>query len=68
MENMSPIECIGILGAMTYLLSYALVQWKPGFVYTLKYSAMNFTAAGAVLVSLSLSWNLPSAILYRSVG
>ena len=63
MDSLSPFQLFGIVGVASYRWAYAALQfgwWRgDGIAYTLS----NPAAALLVMVSLSESFNLPSALI-----
>lgn len=64
--DISVLEILGVIGAFTYLYTYAVLQWRRDYAKTVAYSFLNFLAACLVLISLFENWNLPSAIIQIS--
>ena len=58
-----PLQVIGVAGAVTYVLAYALLQLGLLSGSDYRYTVLNLAAAGMVLVSLTASFNLSSAII-----
>jgi hypothetical protein len=59
-------EIIGVLGAVLYVLSYALLQYKRDFAKSITYTLMNIMACLMVLYSTTYYWNLSAAIIQVS--
>jgi len=57
------LQLIGVTGAVTYVLAYALLQLGMLSGSDYRYTLMNLAAAGMVLLSLTESFNLSSAIV-----
>lgn len=56
-------ELIGIAGFGLYVLTYGLLTFRVIAGHSLIYFAMNLTAASCVLIGLSSSFNLASAMI-----
>ena len=56
-------EILGLIGALGYLLSYALLQLKRDYAKTISYSMMNLVSAALVAVSLTKDFNLGSMFI-----
>lgn len=61
--SFEPLQMIGVAGAATYVLAYALLQLGLLSGSDYRYTVLNMAAAGMVLVSLIDSFNLSSAII-----
>jgi len=60
---MSPADMVGLLGVVAILSAYALLQSGRLAVRAPLYSALNLLGSVLVLVSLTVDFNLPSAII-----
>lgn len=56
-------ELIGIAGFCLYVLTYALLTFRFVSGQSVLYFALNLTAASCVLIGLSNSFNLASAMI-----
>lgn len=54
---------IGLIGVVTVLSAYILLQLQRLDPYGFLYSFLNFSSSAMVLFSLYFEWNLPSAII-----
>lgn len=63
MEQLDFANIVGVIGAIGYLASYGILQFKREFAKSFAYSFMNFTAASFVAVSLISSFNLSAMII-----
>lgn len=63
--SLSPIvfETIGVLGFALYVLAYGLLTLRVLSGNSLAYFALNLAAASCVLVGLTASFNLASALI-----
>ena len=59
-------DLVGLLGVALYLASYALLQTGRISADAATYPLLNIAAAACVLVDLSSSFNLPSALIQMS--
>lgn len=57
------IELIGISGFILYVLNYTLLTFRVLDAQHVAYFAINLTAASFVLIGLSASFNLASAMI-----
>ncbi len=60
---MSLADIVGLVGVVAVLSAYALLQSGRLAVRAPSYSALNLLGAGLILVSLTVDFNLPSAII-----
>lgn len=60
---MSPADMVGLVGVVIILSAYALLQSGRLAVRAPIYSAMNLVGSGFILFSLTVDFNLPSAII-----
>ena len=56
-------ELIGVGGFCLYVLTYALLTFRVVTAPSLTYFCMNLTAASCVLIGLTASFNLASAMI-----
>lgn len=56
-------ELIGIAGFCLYVLTYALLTFRIIIGPSIRYFTLNLTAASCVLIGLSHSFNLASAMI-----
>lgn len=54
---------IGIIGVILILLAYSLLQCGKLHPLKFSYPFMNLVGAILILISLTFSWNLPSAVI-----
>ncbi len=54
---------IGIIGVILILLAYSLLQCGKLPALSFSYPFLNLVGAILILISLSFSWNLPSAVI-----
>ena len=64
--EMSIFEIAGFMGVALYLGSYAALQLQLLDCNGIKYPFLNFLAASCVLISLSESFNMSSALIQIS--
>ncbi len=55
-------EAVGLVGTFLYLLSFAVLQYKPKFSEDTRYWYINIVASICVLFSLYFYWNLAAVI------
>ncbi len=60
---MSPADLAGLCGVAAILSAYALLQMGRLALRAPLYSALNLVGSSLILVSLSVDFNLPSAII-----
>lgn len=60
---MSAADLVGLVGVVLILSAYALLQGGRLAVRSPIYSAMNLVGSGLILFSLTVDFNLPSAII-----
>ncbi len=60
---MSAADLVGLVGVVLILSAYALLQGGRLAVRAPLYSAMNLVGSGLILFSLTVDFNLPSAII-----
>ncbi len=60
---MSLADIVGLVGVVAILSAYALLQSGRLAVRAPIYSALNLLGSGLILVSLTVDFNLPSAII-----
>lgn len=63
MEATFLTDFVGILGAIGYLASYAILQFKREFAHSVYYSLANFCSASLVAFSLLFAFNIASMII-----
>lgn len=56
-------DLIGLLGVVLIISAYALVPLERIDVKGLSYSLINALGAGFILISLSVDFNLPAAVI-----
>ncbi len=66
LETIGPLQIIGLMGFVVYMLAFGWVQfgWLDG--NSVKYSLFNVLAASLVAVSLFAEFNLSSALIQGS--
>lgn len=57
------IEFVGVLGFGLYVLNYTLLTTRVISGNSLQFFAVNLTAASCVLIGLTVSFNLASALI-----
>ena len=62
----NPLQTVGILGFLTYMASFALLQARVIDGNGTTYCVMNILAASLVLVSLADAFNLASLLIQVS--
>ncbi len=60
---MSPADIVGLCGVAAILSAYTLLQVGRLALRTPLYSALNLVGSALILISLSVDFNLPSAII-----
>lgn len=60
---MNAFELIGVIGFISYLLSYTLLQLGKIKGDSARYTILNMISASLVLISLAESFNLASALI-----
>lgn len=53
---------IGLIGAIGYVIPYAILQIRREFAKTISYSLVNFISGGMVVYSLTYDYNLAAMI------
>lgn len=61
--EMSVTGIVGLTAPVLFLYAYAMVSLGRWQAESLRFQAMNFFGAVAILISLSTQWNLPIFIL-----
>ena len=56
-------ETIGVIGFCLYVLAYTLLTLRLLAGNSVKYFSLNLTAASCVLIGLTVSFNLASALI-----
>ena len=59
-------EIVGVIGALTYVASYAILQYHRDFAKSIYYTLMNIAACLMVLYSVIYYWSFASAIIQIS--
>ena len=65
-DSLTLMQLIGVAGSMTYLVSFALLQFGSLDGNSRAYTLLNITAATLVLMSLTEAFNLASAVIQVS--
>lgn len=55
-------ESLGLVGAMLYIVAYALLQYRRNFARTYAYTIINLVATLFLLTSLSEKWNIAAFV------
>ena len=57
------IDIIGLTGVVIILVTYLLLQIEKMASTSLGYSLLNILGSALIMVSLSINWNLASAVI-----
>ena len=63
LATLGPLELLGVLGSLFYILAFAAVQTRVLDGNSLTYTLANLIAASLVGISLTVEFNLASAVI-----
>jgi len=62
-NDITLIDAVGLAGVAVILFTYLLLQIEKMASTSLSYSLLNILGSALIMVSLSVNWNLASAVI-----